>query len=113
MMKFVLLPVGECFEYQNERYSKTGPLTAANLENNHQRMIPRSALVMPLSSTVEPEPVPDSDTPPLDTETVATAFAQYHETCLQLMAGNDTDETAIRQQLEQARQRFLATCGLG
>ena len=31
MKKFTLVPVGECFEYQGEQYSKTGPLTAISL----------------------------------------------------------------------------------
>jgi len=110
-MRFTQLPIGDHFEYDNERYSKTGPLTAVNLENNRQRMIPRSALVTPLSATTKSEPAPESDIT-LDTETIAAAFTRYHETCLQLLAENGTDATAIRQQLEQERKRFLATCGL-
>ena len=112
MLKFILLPIGECFEYQDERYSKTGPLTAARLDNNQQRMIPRSALVKPMSPMAAPEPAIESTTT-LAPETVATAFARYHDACLQLLAENGMDETNIRQQLEQERQRFLAACGLG
>ena len=45
MKKFSLLAIGETFEYQGERYTKSGPLIASRLENGSQRMIPRSAVV--------------------------------------------------------------------
>ena len=46
-MKFPHLPLGQRFVYQDERYTKTGPLTASRERDGGQRMIPRSAAVLP------------------------------------------------------------------
>ncbi|WP_295584104.1 hypothetical protein [uncultured Lamprocystis sp.] len=46
-MKFPHLPLGQRFVYQDERYTKTGPMTASRERDGAQRMIPRSAAVLP------------------------------------------------------------------
>ncbi|HEY9148090.1 MAG TPA: hypothetical protein VIQ22_03680 [Gammaproteobacteria bacterium] len=112
MKKFTLLPVGDCFEYQGEQYSKTGPLTACNLSTNRQRMIPRSALIKPLGAA-EPA-VPQTEVAAtLDAAATLTAFEHYHNGCrewLRLAEQELSAETAtqIRQAMETARERFLA-----
>ncbi len=112
-MKFVLLPVGECFEYQNERYSKTGPLTAANLDNNHQRMIPRSALVKPVATANRDVAQPASSLPDsIDTQTVIDAMAEYHQASLDALQRNSNNPEEQQRSLEEARQRFLERCGI-
>ncbi len=110
-MRFSLLPIGDRFEFQNEHYSKNGPLTAVNLKTNQQRMIPRSSLVTPLSQT------PATETATLtvktvDAGTVAAAFDQYHRECLRWLAQERTNDPELEEKLEQARQHFLADCGL-
>ncbi len=47
-MKFTQLVIGARFRYQGEVYSKCGPL-AASAAGGAQRMIPRSAVVEPLT----------------------------------------------------------------
>jgi len=119
MKKFTLVPVGECFEYQGEQYSKTGPLTATNLDTNRQRMIPRSAMVSPGAA---PTAATDDDASPhsgftIESEQVQNAFELYHTGCtewLRLAEKELSDETAlqIRNALESARARFLSDLGL-
>ncbi len=110
-MRFTQLTIGEHFEYQNVRYTKNGPLTAVNLETNQRRMIPRSALVAPLSGAA----VSAEQTPPetLDAKTLAAAFEEYHQECLQWLQQNDKSTRELREKLEQARLQFLARCGIG
>jgi hypothetical protein len=110
-MRFSLLPIGESFEYQSERYSKNGPLTAVNLANNQQRLIPRSALVTSLSDNTASKKT-SAPVTTLEANTVTSALTQYHETCLQILTVADDDEVTPQEKLEQARQRFLADCGL-
>jgi hypothetical protein len=109
-MRFSLLPIGESFEFQNERYCKNGPLTAVNLENNRQRMIPRSALVQS-ESTTSPDNPPEPPASSLDARRVSVAFARYHEACLKLLTTND-NKRALEKELESLRQQFLTDCGL-
>lgn len=117
MKKFTLLPVGECFEYQGEQYSKTGPLIATNLKDNHRRMIPRSAMVMPLTDTAVPPPPDTSKSTTLDAASTLAAFEHYHCGCLdwlRLAEKEMSSETTeqIRTAMEQARQRFIQDLGL-
>ncbi len=109
-MRFSLLPIGESFEFQNERYCKNGPLTAVNLENNRQRMIPRSALVQSESPALPDHP-PKPQVSTLDAGKVSAAFTRYHEACLELLATSD-DKTALQQKLESLRQQFFTDSGL-
>jgi hypothetical protein len=46
-MKFPQVPLGRRFVFQGESYTKTGPMTAGKDSDGSQRMIPRSALVLP------------------------------------------------------------------
>ncbi len=48
MNLFQRLPQGARFEFQGERYTKVGPLTAIHQASGQQRMIPRSAAIHPL-----------------------------------------------------------------
>lgn len=113
MKRFTLLPLGECFEYQGERYSKTGPLTATSLDNNRQRMIPRSAMILPVKGD---NPAPQEPQPQekklLPIESVTTAFDHYHQGCLEWLDLIEATDAAlasrIREAMAQARQRFLA-----
>lgn len=118
MKKFTLIPVGECFEYQGKQYSKSGPLTAIALSSNRQRMIPRSAMVMPVTAESaaaaagEPQPTAFS----LDSSDVENAFELYHNGCtewLRLAEKELSEETArqIREALEASRKRFLSDLG--
>lgn len=113
MKRFTLIPMGECFEYQGERYSKSGPLTAINLANNRQRMIPRSAVVRPLQADQPAQQeVPKQEQQMLPAERVTEAFEQYHHGCLEWLGLIETSDAAlaarIRDAMTSARQRFLS-----
>lgn len=110
MQKFTLLALGDTFEYQGERYTKSGPMTASRLDNGSQRMIPRSAVVSRLSGVSSPtEEVKGKQLP---AELVLVAFEHYHTGCmewLQLTEKVDASLAAkIRDAMDLARQRFLA-----
>ncbi|MFO7594137.1 MAG: hypothetical protein R6X15_08860 [Pseudomonadota bacterium] len=117
MKRFTLLPLGECFEYQGEQYSKTGPLTATKLKDNRRRMIPRSAMVMPLTDTAAPPPPDTSKSSTLDAAATLAAFEHYHNGCLEWLRLAEKElsrETAeqIRTALETAQRRFVQELGL-
>lgn len=112
MKKFTLLPVGECFEYQGENYTKTGPLTASSLTGNRQRMIPRSALVKSLQQAEEARSPAQKEEINLRASLVREAFEHYHNGCLEWLRLaeqelNDNTAEQIRTALVQAHQRFL------
>jgi hypothetical protein len=46
-MRFPQLKIGQQFEYQGKRYTKSGPLTASEVETGASVMIRRSAEVKP------------------------------------------------------------------
>ena len=110
MKKFSLLAIGDTFEYQGEQYTKSGPLTASRLENGSQRMIPRSAVVAPLSGATAP--TAEARDKQLPAEQVFEAFEHYHKGCLEWLAMTEKVDEAlaarIRDAMETAKQRFLA-----
>jgi len=110
MKKFILLPIGESFEFQGESYVKTGPLTACNQANNSQRMIPRSALVKTATGTPSPAAAEKSSRQ-LPEDLVLQAFEHYHKGCIEwlLLTEETNSELAsrIREAMELARQRFF------
>lgn len=111
MKKFIHLAPGESFEYQGKPYIKTGPLTARNIDDNGQRMIPRSAVVLPLTESAS---TPDKAVKQrhVQTEQVLQAFDLYHKGCLEWVQLTDEVDASlasrIREAMELARKRFLA-----
>jgi hypothetical protein len=109
MKKFSLLPIGEAFEYQGERYTKSGPLTASRSDGS-SRMIPRSAVVSPLSGSAPPAPAMTAKQLPVPQ--VLEAFEHYHKGCLEWLAMTEQVDAAlaatIREAMDAARERFLA-----
>jgi hypothetical protein len=49
-MKFTQMPVGQRFAYEGELHVKLGPMTARRERDGEQRLIPRSAAVLPAES---------------------------------------------------------------
>ncbi len=109
MKKFSLLAIGETFDYQGEQYTKSGPLTASRIDNGSHRMIPRSAIVAPLSGGTSPALA--VETKQLPAEQVLEAFEHYHKGCLEWLAMTEKVDEAlaarIREAMETARERFL------
>lgn len=108
MQKFSLLAIGDNFEYQGEHYTKSGPLTANRLENGSKRMIPRSAIVKPLSGTSTETLAIQAGQLPADQ--VMEAFEHYHRGCLDWLAIVEKVDQAlaasIREAMQTARERF-------
>src|SRR5690606_3785310 len=52
-MKFSELPVGQHFEYEGERYLKSGPLVATHEASGQRRFMPRYGAVTPISAKPE------------------------------------------------------------
>jgi hypothetical protein len=52
-MKFAQMPVGQRFAYQGEPHVKLGPMTARRERDGEQRLIPRSAAVLPAESLTQ------------------------------------------------------------
>jgi hypothetical protein len=98
-MRLPQLPLGARFEYQGERYTKTGPLTAA-ADQGGQRMIPRHAVLRPVGDM--PAPAAPQAARQIDETRFTEAFAQFHATCRRLV--DDFGQA----ELEAARQKFLA-----
>jgi len=109
MKKFTQLAIGESFEFQGERFLKVGPLTGRNLTTNHQRMIPRSAVVMPLNGETAAE-TPRSQRE-LPEALVLEAFEHYHKGCLEWLQLTEEADSELAQRIREAmalaRKRFL------
>lgn len=108
-MKFQLLAIGARFEFEGNVYVKTGPLTAAS-EAGGQRMIPRSAVLKPLDAPVVDKPKAGRK---LDAVAVTAAFELFFTDCARLLQSAETDvlrASALRAELDAARERFLAGC---
>jgi hypothetical protein len=72
-MKFPQLPLGQRFEYQGETLVKVGAMTACNERGGNTRLIPRSAVVVPVA-----EPMARTEaTAPLTTEPAKLALVEF------------------------------------
>jgi hypothetical protein len=73
-------------------------------------MIPRSAVVSPLSGASIPQAAIEAKQ--LPTEQVLEAFEHYHQGCLEWLAMTEKVDASlaatIRKAMEAARERFLA-----
>ena len=110
MKKFSLLAIGEAFEYQGKHYTKSGPLTASR-SNGNNRMIPRSAVVAPLTGAAPERIVEAIEEKPLPAGQVIEAFEHYHKGCVEWLAMTEKVDAAlaatIREAMESAKARFL------
>ncbi len=109
-MKFQMLAIGACFEFEGKEYVKTGPLTATC--DGVQRMIPRFAVLKPLDTPVEPARKSPRN---LDETAVLAAFETFFAESTRLLQTlpADTDQTrACLVELAAARQRFLDVIAL-
>jgi hypothetical protein len=98
-MKFYLLPVGQAFEYQGKRYTKSGPLTASLEGDGRNKLIPRSADVQATDSIIQASPVEQVEK--LDKDRVVKYFTLFHDYCIGKL--DELSSTLSEQQLEAAR----------
>lgn len=106
-MKFQMLAMGDRFEFDGQVYVKTGPLTAMG-ERGGQRMIPRYAVLKPLTgAAAAPARVASRQ---LDEAAVLAALADYHQRCAALIArvADAAQAPALAAELEAARAACMA-----
>ncbi len=101
-MKFPHLKIGDRFQFQGRTYVKVGPLTAQDVENNQQRMIPRSVLVEPLGSA--PAERDEESLEPPTREALMRALAQCEQRCL--VSVETAAAGAIRNAFEECRKKL-------
>jgi len=111
-MKFPHLQPGQRFRWEDQVYSKTGPLTAIAEADGKTRMFSRSAVVAPLDSSTQ-EPTngllePDRVRMALDAMTSQLKDAVQ---ALAKDAGAEHAET-VRRAVEKARQHFIQQTGI-
>ncbi len=94
-MKFPLLPVGQHFQYQGETLVKIGAMTACNERGGNTRLIPRSAVVVPITDQIALA----GASAPLAAERVDAALRGFETKWRGVL--NDLDET-VRSRLDQA-----------
>jgi hypothetical protein len=92
-MKFPQLPLGQRFEYQGETLVKVGAMTACNDRGGNSRLIPRSAVVIPITAHTAPTTAPTA----LATERVQNAFI-----------GFETRWRGVLEELDEATRDRLA-----
>jgi len=111
-MKFPHLQPGQRFRWQDQVYSKTGPLTAVAEADGKTRMFSRSAVVAPVDgSTHKPTAgllEPDRVRIALD---AMTSQLQDAVQVLAKDAGAEQAET-VRRAVEKARQQFIQQTGI-
>ena len=100
-MKLQHFAIGDRFEYEGQIYVKTGPLTASG-ENDGQRIIPRYAVLKPLSSPENSQKEKGINYLKLDKQKVEAAFDLFYRACKPLVEAQHLPE------LESARRRFIA-----
>ena len=104
-MKFNQMPVGQRFAYQGELHVKLGPMTARRERDGEQRLIPRSAAVLPAESLT---PAARVAAPHPQTGGVCSAALDAYER--ELLAGLDSLGDGLVERiaptLERARAAF-------
>ena len=99
-MKLQHFAIGDRFEYEGRIFVKTGPMTAS-AEQGGQQLIPRYAVLKPLTPGIAPE----SGHGRLERKTVIAAFEHFYQTSERLCAPDE------REELAEARKTFLAALG--
>jgi hypothetical protein len=111
-MKFPHLQPGQRFRWQDQVYSKTGPLTAVAEADGKTRMFSRSAVVAPLDGSTQKPTVgllePDRVRMALD------AMTSQLEDAVQTLAKDAGAEHAetVRRAVEKAKQQFIEQTGI-
>ena len=109
-MKFPQLPVGHRFDYQGETLVKVGPMTACNERGGDTRLIPRSAVIVPVTA----QPAQAAAPAPLATERVQAALAGFEARWRGALDDLDeTDRGRVEQALSSAHAELRDTLGLG
>ena len=110
-MKFKLVKVGEAFEFEGKQFVKTSPVVATCQENGEQKLIRRSAEVVPTGVSAKQKPA--YKTRQISSSDVRIAFNAFYaecESCMRELASG-SDESLVRhldEKLQNAKNTFLA-----
>lgn len=110
-MKFKLVKVGEAFEFEGKQFVKTSPVVATCQENGEQKLIRRSAEVVPAEKQAKQKPVFKSRQ--LSSSDVRIAFNAFYaecESCLRefIPAEDESLVHRLEEKLQNAKNTFLA-----
>lgn len=109
-MKFPQLPLGQRFEYQGETLVKVGAMTACNERGGSTRLIPRSAVVVPVTAQTAPTAVPA----PVPTERVQHALIGFEARWRDALEDlDDATRGRVEQALNSAHADLRDALGLG
>ena len=103
-MKFKLLSIGQKFEYGGERYVKTSPLIASNIETSHNKMIPRYAILTLLDEIGTSKQQVNNK--PINSQEILSAFNLFYEKCITTLEKNNALQPIIKDELDNARDEF-------
>jgi len=101
-MKFSKLEIGRVFDYQGNRYTKSGPLQAEDMATGKERMIPRAASVLPVD-TATPGMGEPEQTLRTQLEYLRTLLDAHHLSVLSLL-----DSRARETQREELESGYRA-----
>ncbi len=114
-VKFHQLSPGERFEYGGEPYRKTAPLLGTHEQTGQQRVIPRSAVVIPTGAEEPGTSIRQgAGAAALSAEAVMSALNDYHSACktglVELLEADQRKKAEAI--LDKARVDFCRTLSL-
>ncbi len=103
-IRFSHLEIGMLFNYQNVSYRKSTPLLAISADN-HQRMIPRSAMVEVVGTDKSPSKIHVANAhQPVNPQEIVEALDDFTRECHQLIQSLSTPLNL--KQINQARKQL-------
>lgn len=106
-MKFGDLKLGESFDYDGQRFRKTGPFTASPEDGEGSKAIPRSAKVAPLTDS---EPTSSARPDQVSAANAAQAIDELHRLAREALTR--LDDTSTVTELDSCHQHWRRRLGL-
>lgn len=91
-MKFPQLPMGQRFRFQGKHYTKTGPLTASDEETGNNRLMKKSAEILPLG-LIEQQRTEEGTQ--FTRQEVLDMFSQYRSDLQDAVLAKATEQTSL------------------
>lgn len=105
-ISFSKLAIGQQFEFQGSLYLKISPIIARGVDDDAQRLIPRSAQVVPHNAV--PATPAQSPAEPPSFNTLEKALGAYQENCLRIIRERleDNDPQLAAETAEALEQAY-------
>lgn len=91
-MKFPQLPMGQRFAFQGKNYTKTGPLTASDEETGNNRLMKKSAEILPLGLIEEQQTEEGTQ---FTRQEVLEMFSQYRSDLQNAVLAEATEQASL------------------